>query len=108
MTEEDNKTKIGQISETDLEDYNAEVDLGLDKILREEISEEEAEKILGTTTDLTGVGEGQETGLFHETLGEMIEVAVVQDQVKGQVPIETRLNISDAENMITLLRISQT
>ena len=32
----------------------------------------------------------------------MTEIAVGQDQVQGQVPIETGLDVTDAENIITL------
>ena len=66
MTEVHNKKEIWKIGEGDLKDHHTEAVLSLDKILGEEISEGETKEISGTTTDLTGVKEGQETGSFQE------------------------------------------
>ena len=44
---------------------------------------------------------------FQVTLGEMIEVAVGQDQDLGQVLIETELGISNIGNTTTLSKIVQ-
>ena len=50
----------------------------------------------------------QEKDNFWVTLGEMIEVAVYEDQVLEQVPIEIELEVLSVGNMTTLLKIAQT
>ena len=79
MGEVYSKIEICQIAETDLEDHHTEADLSLDQI-----SEEETDEILESTTHMTGVKVGQGTGTFKEILGEMTEVAVGQDQFEDK------------------------
>ena len=100
------KTKV-EIYHTvgiDLEDHQTEVNLSLDKTWEGEISEEDIEDILGTITGFTGIKVGQEADNSQEISG---EITVGQDHVQGQGQIETGCDVSDAENMITLLRIVQ-
>ena len=56
---------------------------------------------------LIRVEAGQEIENFQVILGWMIEVALGQDQVLEQVPIETELDVSSVRNTIILLRIFQ-
>ena len=48
---------------------------------------------------------GPENDIIQVTLAGMIEVAVGQDQVLEQVPIEIELDASSVGNMITLPKI---
>ena len=52
------------------------------------------------------VGQGKDN--FWVTLGEMVEVVVDQDKFLEQVPIETKLDVSNVGNVVTLLKIVQT
>ena len=107
MKEVGNKSKTGQIVETYVEDYHAEVKLGFEKTLEEETSEEDTEEILGTATGLTGIDVCPERENFQENLVEMAEVTVGQDQALGRLQMENGSGVSDVENMIILLRIVQ-
>ena len=52
------------------------------------------------------VGQGKDN--FQVTSGEVIEVAVDQDQVLQQVPIEKELDVSSVGNTTTLPKIVKT
>ena len=89
-----------------------------EEIFGEEISEkhkttevnilEEDKELTQGAVILREVKVGQVKDDFQVTLEEMIEVAVDQDQVLEQVPIEIELDASIVENMTTLPKIVQT
>ena len=54
------------------------------------------------------VGVGPEKDNFQVTLGELVEVAVGQDQVLEQVPLQKQLDVSIVGNMTTLPKIVKT
>ena len=62
MTEEGNKTEMGQIKRQ----LTIRVNCSSGKTSRDEISYEDKEDILGTTKDLTGLKVGQEMENFQE------------------------------------------
>ena len=102
------ETEIGQIAETDLGNCHTEVGLSIEKKSWEEVLEEVTEEILGTISGLTEVEVGKERGNFQGASGGMAETIVCQDEVQGQVQIETGSGVSGTEKMITLLRTIQT
>ena len=103
--------------ETDSQDHIIEIDLSINKISEETlgenisenevISEEEKEDISGITMGLIGVEVGQEVCSFQETLQRNIEVVVGLYQDQWQLEPGTKLDVSHADNMITLPRIVQ-
>ena len=97
MKEVDSRTEIGQIIEKDLGDHHTEMDNSLDKTLGEEISEEETEKILGTTIHLTRVEVGQET-VFRSSS---------RSSSGSQTGVETGSHGLNVENMIPQPRAVQ-
>ena len=72
------------------------------KILEEDI------EVASGTVILIEIGVGLEKENFQVILGEIIKVAVGQDQVLEQVPIEIELDVSNLGNMTTLPKIVQT
>ena len=118
--------------EIDAVDCHIEVDLSTDMIIEKDLSmsktteEISGEEILQKhkTTEVKileedivvapgivifiEVGVSLEKDNFWVTVGEMIEVAVDQDKVLKQVPIEIELYVSNVANMTTLPKIVQT
>ena len=76
------------------------------KIIDEKPLEEDIEETKGIAI-LIGVEAGQEIDSFHIILEEMIEVALGQDQVQEQVPIETEKDASSEGNMIICKGLSK-
>ena len=115
------KVDRGQTVNIDIVDHHIEIDLSMDKIIEKSLSMFKiTEKILGEeilekpksievkileedinvalgTVNMIEVGVGLEKDNFWVTLGEMIEVAVCQDQVLEQVPIDIDLDVSNVE-----------
>ena len=80
--------------------------LEIHKIATVKTLEVDIEVALGVTI-LEDVKVGLEKDSIHVTLGGMIEVAVDQDEVQVQLPIEIELDALNEGSMITLLKIVQ-
>ena len=132
MIELDNRIGIGQIAVIDIEGQIIEIDLSMDKAIKEGlnmvrtieketlgkeiikehriIEDKPLEKDYRGNHGNSNFDKGRSRSRERQLLGNLrrnIEVALGQDQFQEQVPIETELDALSVGNMIILQRIVQ-